>query len=333
MAKIGNFATGMFVLGALALLAVMLWMLGMKDLFVNKAPLTTFFSESVQGLSVGADVKYKGAKIGSVKRIVILPQRKLIQVDMEVDLKSFLDTDGKTLFRDDKSMIRRQDSKAFYAFLRDEIKSGLRCRLEYAGITGLRYLDFDYFAKPGEIPEDPRIAISGLFVPSAPSALRDVVKSLNTSMERISKIRFEEISDNLVRNLDNLNKILSSEDIQKAITHLRSMAKNMDKTTTTVNQTLTEERLRRIVDDFEQALADVRKLVAVVREDAEKSDLAGTSASVRRAADNFSGVLTARSDDLRAAVDAWLRTMEICRELMDNLNRDPASVVRGRRNE
>lgn len=324
MAKISNFATGIFVLGALVLLAVMLYMLGMSDLFTRKASLTTFLHESVQGLSVGAAVKYKGAQIGSVKRIVILPRRKLIRVDMEVELNSFRDTDGKPLFRDDN---------AFYTFLREEIKNGLRCRLEYAGITGLRYLDCDYFSDAGTPPEKLDFPFDGHFMPSAPSALRDVVKSLNTSMERISKIRFEEISDNLVRNLDDLNKILSSADIQKTLMHLRSMAVTMDNTTSAVSQTLTESRLLRIVDEFEQALNDVRKLVTVVREDAERSDLAGTSASVRRAADNFSSVLTARSDDLRAAVDAWLRTMEICRELMDNLNRDPASVVRGRRNE
>ena len=324
MAKISNFATGMFVLGALALMAGMLYALGMSDLFINKAPLTTFFSESVQGLSVGAAVKYKGAQIGSVDRIVILPQRQLIQVDMQVVVDSFRNVNGKILFADDD---------AFYKFLQQEIKKGLRCRLEYAGITGLRYLDFDYFAKPGEIPEDPGIAISGCRMPSAPSALRDVLKSLNTSMERISKIRFEEISDNLVRNLDNLNKILSSEDIQKAITHLRSMAKNMDKTTTTVNQTLTEERLRQIVDGFEQALSDVRRLINTMHADAEKSDLPGTTSALRQAANNFSDVLSTRSDDIRAAVDAWLKTMAICRELLDNLNRDPASVVRGRRNE
>ena len=320
MAKIGNFATGLFVLGALALLAVMLYALGMSELFTRKAQLTTFFSESVQGLSVGAAVKYKGAQIGSVERIVILPRRQLIQVDMQVELNSFRNVNGKTLFDDDDE---------FYKFLQPEIKKGLRCRLEYAGITGLRYLDFDYFANPGEVPQIPAIAIPGYPMPSAPSALRDVVKSLNTSMERISKIRFEEISDNLVRNLDDLNKILASDDIQKTLTHLRSMAMTMDRTTASVSQTLNERKLQQIVNDFELALSEIRKFVSVLREDAERSDLSGTAASVRRAAD----VLAERGDDIRAAADAWLRTMAICRELLENLNRDPASVIRGRRHE
>ena len=67
--------------------------------------------------------------------------------------------------------------------------------------------------------------------------------------------------------------------------------------------------------------------------DAAKSDLPGTAAALRQAADNFSVMLTTRSDDIRAAVDAWLRTMDICRELLDNLNRDPAALIRGRRAE
>ena len=324
MAKVSNFKTGLFVLGALVLLAMMLYMLGWKDFFVRKAVLTTSCSESVQGLSVGAAVKYKGAQIGSVDRVVILPKGKLIRVDMNVELASFRDNDGKELFLDDTD---------FYVFLQKEIDNGLRCRLEYAGITGLRYLDFDYFAKPGELPENPGVTGGGYLVPSAPSALRDVVKSLNTSLERIAKIRFEEISDNLVRNLNDLNKILSSEDIHKAMTHLRSMAMTMDSTVKMFSETVTEQKLQRIIDDLEQTLGEARKLSTGLREDAARSDIPGTAAALRRAADSFSHVLDSRNDDLRAAIDAWLRTMEVCRELVDNLNRDPASLVRGRRTE
>ena len=172
----------------------------------------------------------------------------------------------------------------------------------------------------------------GVFVmPSAPSALRDVVKSLNTSLERISKIQFEAISDKLVGNLNDLNKILASEDVRNSLSHLNSMAVSMDKTAAVLSQVITEERLRQLVDDLESSLADAKALTAALRKDAEKSDLAGTAASVRKAADAVTNVVQDQSPEVRAAVDAWIRALDAFRELMDTLNQDPSAVIRGKR--
>lgn len=321
MAQNSNFRIGLFVLSALVLAGALLYFLGMSDLFRRKAELSAYFSESVQGLAEGAQIKYKGAQIGTVDRIVILPQRKIIQVNMSVELDSFRDHNGEALFPDDDS---------FFRFLEQEIRAGLRCRLELAGITGLRYLEFDYFAPPGAV-ELPMLSDGVFVMPSAPSALRDVVKSLNTSLERISKIQFEAISDKLVGNLNDLNKILASEDVRNSLSHLNSMAVSMDKTAAVLSQVITEERLRQLVDDLESSLADAKALTAALRKDAEKSDLAGTAASVRKAADAVTNVVQDQSPEVRAAVDAWIRALDAFRELMDTLNQDPSAVIRGKR--
>ena len=320
MAQNSNFRIGL-VLSALVLAGALLYFLGMSDLFRRKAELSAYFSESVQGLAEGAQIKYKGAQIGTVDRIVILPQRKIIQVNMSVELDSFRDHNGEALFPDDDS---------FFRFLEQEIRAGLRCRLELAGITGLRYLEFDYFASPGA-EEFPMLSDGVFVMPSAPSALRDVVKSLNTSLERISKIQFEAISDKLVGNLNDLNKILASEDVRNSLSHLNSMAVSMDKTAAVLSQVITEERLRQLVDDLESSLADAKALTAALRKDAEKSDLAGTAASVRKAADAVTNVVQDQSPEVRAAVDAWIRALDAFRELMDTLNQDPSAVIRGKR--
>ncbi len=321
MAKISNFQLGTFVIAAMALLVVMLYYLGMSDLFVQKAQFTTFFTESVQGLSEGAQVKYKGAQIGSVERIIIHAQRRTIQVDMSVELKRFRTTNASHLFRGEQE---------FYSFLEKEVHSGLRCRLEYAGITGLRYVDLDYFGSKNENPAPPGFAVDGFMMPSVPSVFRDIAKSLNTSLERISKVRFEEISDNLVRNLNDLNQILTSDEIQKTLAHLRSMAVRMDGSAAAVSGVLTADRMRSLVERVEAALVDIQKLASVLRRDVEKCDIAGTSASIRRSADTFTGILNEHRADMRAIAESLVRTMDMFRELADNLNQDPASLIRGR---
>ena len=44
---------GMFVIGGVLLLLIMLFFFGMSDFFTHKVAVRTYFSESVQGLTVG----------------------------------------------------------------------------------------------------------------------------------------------------------------------------------------------------------------------------------------------------------------------------------------
>ena len=86
-----NFRLGLFVTGGIVLFLAILFFLGMSDLFTNKAVLRTSFTESVQGLTVGSPVKYRGVPIGTVKRIAIRVADKLVQVDMEIQRDLFAD--------------------------------------------------------------------------------------------------------------------------------------------------------------------------------------------------------------------------------------------------
>ena len=49
--------TGIFLIGSLLLVLAILFFLGGRDLFSSKVKVSTYFEESVQGLSRGAAVK------------------------------------------------------------------------------------------------------------------------------------------------------------------------------------------------------------------------------------------------------------------------------------
>ena len=63
---------GIFVALTLLLFLLMLFYFGLSQVFVRKTEVSSCFSESVQGLSVGSEVKYQGVKVGSVRKITIL---------------------------------------------------------------------------------------------------------------------------------------------------------------------------------------------------------------------------------------------------------------------
>ena len=62
---------GAFVVGALALVVTAIILLGSGSVFRTRHLYVLYFKTSVNGLHVGAPVKFRGVEIGSVNRILL----------------------------------------------------------------------------------------------------------------------------------------------------------------------------------------------------------------------------------------------------------------------
>ena len=296
-----NFRIGLFVLGAVAVLLAMLFFFGLSDIFTHRAGLQSFFSESVQGLTVGSAVKYRGVPIGTVTRILIRVSDKLVQVDMEVDFDTFVSKRAKN---------RGEQEQEFRRFFQAELEQGMRCRLEYTGITGLRYIDFDYFATPGESLREPpadarRTGV--LYIPSVPSSFHDLLAALGTSLERISRVRFEEISDGLERSLSELSGLLSDPALKSAINRINDAAENLESGSRTITRVFSE----------------ARQLITESRE----AKIPQSTEAFRNAADAF---IDGQSQ-LANTLEKLNQALDSLRELADYLNQDPGSLLSGKK--
>ena len=63
-------AIGMFVLAAAVISVTAVVVFGAARFFAKTETFISFFSETVNGLDVGAPLKYKGVKIGKVEKII-----------------------------------------------------------------------------------------------------------------------------------------------------------------------------------------------------------------------------------------------------------------------
>lgn len=80
------FVVGFFVtVGTLAAVSMILW-LGASKYLRKGVKYVTYFDESVQGLQVDSAVKYRGVEIGSVEKIRVAPDDRLIEVVIKADL-------------------------------------------------------------------------------------------------------------------------------------------------------------------------------------------------------------------------------------------------------
>lgn len=312
--------SGFFILSGVILLLALLFFLGLSDIFTSKVRLSTGFTESVQGLNRGSAVKYRGVQIGTVSNISILVKENIILVDMEIDPEYFA--------------AERHDRKfplaEFHQFFRSEIRSkGLRARLEMLGITGMKYIDFDYFAKP-ETPIAPApYPGNTLYIPSVTSQMKDITGTLTMAVDRLSRIRFERISEQLETALTGLGQLLNSHEIRSTLARVNDTAENLETSSRAIASVLSESRIQGLVRQLEKNLDALDKLQKSIFAIANESKFPETTASFREVMTDISD----SSRELDSTLQKFNQTLESFRILADSLSADPASLLRGKHKE
>ena len=318
-----NFRTGVFVTGSLILLLAMLFYLGLSEIFVEKIKVFTYFPESVQGLSVGSSVKYRGVPMGTVSQLSIDMTSRKVFVVMELEPRYFHNKPDQKL-----------QTGIFLKTLQDEIDRGLRCRLEFAGITGMKFIDFDYFAaeqKTDDLLQNEMFSgePSALYIPSVPSTMKDLSGALSSSLERLSNIRFEEIAGELERSLAKLSDILSDPAIRSAINRINDAAENLEVSTSTVARVFDEKRLNRILDSLENDLEVFRHLGEQLSASAKDMKLPESAAVFRNAVEQ----LMESREDIVHTLSKFNQTLESIRMMTDYLSTDPEALIKGKKNQ
>ncbi|MCQ2378690.1 MAG: MlaD family protein [Victivallaceae bacterium] len=299
-----NIRLGLFVGGGVLLLLAALFFLGLSSFFVSEEKVYTTFSESVQGLTEGSQVKYRGVPVGSVSDISIAVDDRIVKVEMKIRLDNFIN-------RGTHEMQRQK----FADYLRKEIGDGLRCRMEYAGITGMKFIDFDYFGKPEDaVPEAPEglIGRDDLYLPSVPSTFKDISATLVSAIDRLSNIHFEEISGELESSLQKLSNLLSDPAIRSTIARTNEVVEHLEATASSVEKVFNEDEMQTMRENLNGALRSFRNL-------AETLDKRTRQIDFHSAQDDYHSLIV----QLKQMIDSM-------RILAEYLETDPQSVLQGK---
>ena len=313
-----NFLLGIFVISALVVGIIMLIGFGLLESFRPKVYLVTYTNESVQGVNIGSQVKFRGVSVGSVENISILSDNKLIKIEMSITPDAFI-------FR--KMTNEEMRKNLCRKMLQDEIKSGLNCRLDYAGITGLRYVELDFFTDNGIIKDvDPVLSHEQIYIPMVPSVFSSMFNMLNESLTRISKIKFEEMSDNIIQNLNEIRAIFNSDEVKNTIVNIETISNNLEKVTSSINGVLSKEKLEALIGNLEEAIKSFERLGKSAESELLKSDIPSSSRQLRDTLQNIS--------ELKGKVE---NTLFILNKVLDNISslsrqieEQPDSLLRGR---
>lgn len=326
MIEANKYKLGLFVISGISLLILVLFLLGIADAFKPTVEFVTLFDESVQGLEIGAPIKFRGVTIGKVSNITVRPSDNLVRVDMEAEL-SAIDVGGQ-----EKLSVITRKAEFFYK-MEKEVEKGLRCRLDLAGITGMKYVEMNYF-DPVKCPMPDVIPPKGVrYIPATPSFLRGLSSNITTALARVANINFDEISTELVSSLKSINAVFKDPKVNGLIQKMDTITTQLEITSVNINKVMTESNLKEISDEVKKSLNSINELSKNLQKQVEEAKLAETTASARgtlddtkQAVKSFSEVSAELSDTLKKLDEA----LDSFTELVNNIDEDPSSVFRGK---
>jgi ABC-type transporter Mla subunit MlaD len=299
----------------MAPLVLVLFRLGIAAVFKPKVEFVTLFDESVQGLEAGAPVKFRGVTIGKVSSVTVRPSDNLVRVDMQAELSAIDVGKGKS------SVITRKAE--FFYKMEKEVEKGLRCRLDLTGITGLKYVEINYYDHlKTPIPEV--IPPKGImYIPSTPSFLRGLSTNITSTLARISNIKFDEISAELLGSLKSINSFVNDPRINDLAEKIDRITDHLEATAANLNKVMTEPNIREISDGIKKSLASINDLSKSLQKQIEDAKISETTAIARESLNETKLELSDTLNKLGEAIDSFT-------ELVKNIDEDPSSVIRGK---
>ena len=296
------FKIGLFVIIAVIIGIVTVVILGAGSLFQKTITMETYIDGSVQGLSIGAPVKFRGVQIGKVTQIAV------VSWEYNTHLSYIL---VRSSIPADKNWFKNVETTEKY-FKREAAK-GLRVRLATPGVTGTAFLEVDYLDPRRNPPLKHNWRPEYPYLPSAPSYITQISDSLARIMTSLEDINILGITSRLERTLDTMTNTLESANIEWISKEAHQLLAELRETNKHLDQII-------VGRDIEDLVADARSTVAGARRIVETSEkpiqqFLGSLKQTTKSVNSLAGKLDSTSTHLPEAM-AQLR---VSLRRLDNL--------------
>jgi paraquat-inducible protein B len=322
---------GIFTLIGMILAGATIVIFGAGKYFKSTHEVLLYFDKSVYGLQVGSDVRFGGVRIGRVKSISVLvdrkENRKIIPVvvelgDKELSLISTEEGGGIDLFS--------------FEGVEKAVSQGLRAGMKQQSLlTGQLYVEFDIVpAERGFVYRSsdgypyPVIPTIGTEIDELIAGIADGLKKLNAldldgvmtdlrvvlvnAKDQISALKMKEINDNVIAITSDVRKITSNRKLSSAVENLDAALVQIDAFATKANA------------GFEPLLTDLNAVIA--KTDASLVQIDGAAKEIS----NFSNARSPVMMRLQNVLQETERASRALKELTNDLKRDPDTLIRGK---
>jgi paraquat-inducible protein B len=225
--KANPVAIGAFVVSAVALAVVGVLVFGSGQLFKSTVRFICLFPGAVDGLAVGAPVRFKGVDIGSVSDIRLrmgsdnaisaeqIKRGIRVPVTVEIDTERIARHGG----RDRMSIVE----------IKQLIDLGLRAQLvSQSLVTGLLFVQLDFYP---EIPADYQLPpdSSEHEIPTIPTTLERVQSAAAEVVKKLEDIHFDRLVEAAIDALESVNRVVSTPELKAALVALPDTIANLNR--------------------------------------------------------------------------------------------------------
>ncbi|MGD1026122.1 MlaD family protein [Candidatus Binatus soli] len=320
--RINPATVGAFVLGGLGLILAAVVAFGSGNLFRTTHQFVIYFGGGgggINGLRVGALVKFKGVEIGQVKQIRLRLEQEVsrdtgklraqvrIPVIIELDQEKILSHGGTTMDLSDPHTIPNL------------IREGLRAQLgSDSFVTGLLYVALDIEPNmPIQMVAPPGSPLQE--IPAIPTTLEQAQAVAVRIFEKLDKVDFGAVFQQMTDMVNSIRQLTSSPGLREAV----------------ANSEKTRRQLERTLAGAQQTLSTMNSQVPPLSDSLQKTSVSADAAA-KQARLTFGAVQTAIEPNspvnyqvLQTLQDVSAAAHSI-KELADYLQRNPSAIIRGR---
>jgi phospholipid/cholesterol/gamma-HCH transport system substrate-binding protein len=343
---------GAFILGAIALVVVIVLLLGRGQYFVHKISIVMYFTGSVGGLQVGAPLNFHGVRIGTVIDV----KARFDPAELEMKIPVFAEISADRIERVGDTSSSGRNGAVLHELIE---KRGLRAQLRLQSlVTGQLAVELDFRpdTKASLIGEHERL----IEIPTVPSDIEQLQANLTTVLSKIAALPLKKIVNDIgtairsvrevmqpVRNIaikaekridplfDELESALSEtrSTIRTANTAIASMEKNLNQTLQDADRLIVgvDKQVGPLATSAKAASDDIRQTFLRARKTLSNAEVTLRQATrTLKAAEN----LVAADSDVRVELSEMLRNISDMADsfgrLADYLERNPSALITGR---
>ncbi len=286
---------GVFVILSGVLFAIAVIIFGGNSFFERENTVIAFFEDSLQGLSIGAPVTYRGITVGQVKSIKI-QINEVTETDHKISVPVLIALTSQDSIIEDVTPNGWKLTPD--QFLQSMCKQGLRAKLKTQSlVTGKRYIDLAIYKN--DIPVYHSTSGEYLEIPTIPSEIHQF-------QQVMEKVNFAHLYEKISNTLSNLEEI-----------------------STNLATSLTREKSKEMVADASSALAKLDSILSRVdgqikpilnKIDSSLNDINNLTASADRTVDDFNIQLTPLMKNLDTSIKSLDETMQLADVFLKSAN-------------
>ena len=311
--KTSRFMIGLFVtIGILIGMVAVVW-LGASKYFEKGKTYVTYFDESVQGLQLDSDVKYRGVEAGRVERIRVAPDNRLVEVVMKINLR------GK---------------------LEREYVAQLRA----AGITGIVFVELDR-KEPDKPDLSPKITFASEYpiISSQPSDVKQLLSGIENVIQSLNKIDTQGISDQIKSTLKVLESVVASVNnvvgsvekavgtgkLEEAIMEVKNTLLKVQNFVSDVQKELQAMNLEKTGTNLENATARLDKIMNSGEIEAALVEVKDAAKKMNQLVEGLDKRSLAITNNIRGTSENLKRASESLEILIDRVYASPSDLLFG----